>query len=94
MGPSRRDYELVAPYNSFIHVDDFESPKVLAEYLHKLDLNDTLYNEYFKWKGTGTIVIDSKFYCRLCAMLHDEDHPPKYYNDINDWWNGTGVCRH
>lgn len=93
MGPSRRDYELLAPKNSFIHVDDFESPRDLAEYLHKLDRDDELYNGYFKWKSTGTIVLDTKFYCRLCAMLHDEDHPPKHYSNITDWWKGAGVCR-
>lgn len=92
MGPSRRDYELVAPYKSFIHVDDFASPKNLAEYLHILDKDDTMYNEYFKWKDTGTIVNNAKYYCRLCAMLHDEDHPPTFYSNFTDWWNGPGVC--
>ncbi|XP_025425389.1 glycoprotein 3-alpha-L-fucosyltransferase A-like [Sipha flava] len=92
MGPSRSDYELVAPKNSFIHVDDFESPKLLAEYLNKLDEDDELYNEYFRWKGTGTVISETRYYCRLCAMLHDEKRSPKYYEDINKWWNGSGVC--
>ncbi len=48
MGARREDYERSAPYKSFIHVDDFESPAQLAEYLHQLDKNDTLYNEYFQ----------------------------------------------
>jgi glycoprotein 3-alpha-L-fucosyltransferase len=92
MGPSRSDYELVAPKNSFIHVDDFDSPKLLAEYLDKLDEDDELYNEYFRWKGTGTVISETRYYCRLCAMLHDEKRSPKYYEDINKWWNGSGVC--
>lgn len=92
MGPNRSYYESVGPSNSFIHVDDFSSPKYLAAYLHKLDKNDTLYNEYFQWKTTGTIIVDTKFYCRLCAMVHDTDRPPKHYDDINKWWNGTGIC--
>jgi hypothetical protein len=25
-------------------------------------------------------------------MLHDEKRSPKYYEDINKWWNGSGVC--
>ncbi|XP_050437650.1 glycoprotein 3-alpha-L-fucosyltransferase A-like [Adelges cooleyi] len=97
LGPSKKDYELVAPKNSFIHVNDFDSPQQLAAYLHELDKNDDLYNEYFKWKGTGEVVTDvttvTLFYCRLCAMLHDENHPPKNYADINEWWRGPGVCR-
>ena len=50
MGARPEDYAISAPYKSYIHVDDFEGPKELAEYLHKLDQDDQLYNEYFKWK--------------------------------------------
>ena len=45
MGARRRDYERVAPPNSFIHVDDFESPFQLANYLKKLDKDEALYNK-------------------------------------------------
>ncbi|CAG5121936.1 unnamed protein product, partial [Candidula unifasciata] len=48
MGAAPEDYERAAPPHSFIHVDDFESPKDLADYLHKLDKNDDLYNKYFQ----------------------------------------------
>lgn len=92
MGPSRGDYELVAPEHSFIHVGDFVSAEQLAAYLHVLDKNDNLYEQYFRWKNTGTIVLDTRYYCRLCAMLHDTERPPKHYEDINEWWNGEGVC--
>lgn len=37
----------------------------------------------------------SDFWCRLCAILHDEDSisKPKYYEDVNEWWRGQkGVC--
>jgi hypothetical protein len=50
MGARPEDYARSSPYKSYIHVDDFESPKELAEYLSKLDQDDNLYNEYFKWK--------------------------------------------
>ena len=53
LGARPEDYAAVAPPKSYIHVDDFESPKHLAEYLLTLDRNDDLYNEYFRWKGTG-----------------------------------------
>jgi len=49
MGAHPDDYKRAAPKNSYIHVDDFESPKHLAEYLHQLDKDDKKYNEYFKW---------------------------------------------
>jgi hypothetical protein len=53
MGARPEDYARSAPYHSYIHVDDFESPKELASYLHKLDQDDNLYNEYFRWKVSG-----------------------------------------
>jgi hypothetical protein len=48
MGARLEDYERSAPYKSFLHVDQFEGPKQLAEYLHQLDKDDDKYNEYFQ----------------------------------------------
>lgn len=90
MGAQPEDYARSAPHHSYIHVDDFESPKALAAYLHKLDQDDDLYNSYFRWKGTGQF-INTHFFCRLCALLHD-DFRPKSYRDVNAWWRGPGVC--
>ena len=78
MGARKEDYEKRAPHKSFIHVDDFAGPAELAEYLKKLDNDDELYNSYFKWKGTGEM-INTKFFCRMCALLHD----PKVWYMIN-----------
>lgn len=58
MGASRAEYEMVAPMNSYLHVENFTSPKELASYLHFLDNNDELYNSYFKWKVCYTIDIE------------------------------------
>ena len=41
-------YENVLPAGSYINAADFASPKDLADYLHKLDQDDNLYNQYFK----------------------------------------------
>lgn len=90
MGARQQDYEKSAPYRSYIHVDEFQSAKELASWLHHLDNDDDLYNSYFEWKGTGEF-INTYFWCRLCAMIHD-NHPQKFYNDINEWWRGDGIC--
>lgn len=92
-GARPEDYESNAPYRSYIHTDEFASPKELAEYLNILDKNDDLYNSYFKWKGTGEF-INTYFWCRVCAMLHDEYgvKMSSYYEDVNEWWRGPGVC--
>lgn len=92
MGAGPQDYERVAPYHSYIHVSEFKSPKELAQYLHRLDQDDELYNRYFLWKQTGEF-INTYFWCRLCAMLHDEDLVEKYYTNLNTWWRGPGVCQ-
>jgi len=94
MGASEEEYNRVAPYNSFIHVNQFKGPEQLADYLHELDKDDDKYNEYFKWKGTGEF-INTRFFCRVCALLHDYQTRPvqqSYIKNINSWWRGTGVC--
>lgn len=93
MGARPEDYARQAPPKSYIHVDEFESPKALAEYLHKVDKDDDLYNSYFRWKGTGDY-IDTKFWCRLCAMIHDAKRTNHHqvYENLREWWAGDGVC--
>ncbi|XP_052816699.1 alpha-(1,3)-fucosyltransferase 10-like [Mya arenaria] len=39
--------------HSAIIIDDFKSPKELANYLNFLDRNDQEYNKYLSWKKTG-----------------------------------------
>ena len=94
MGAHPDDYKRVAPEKSYIHVDDFPTPKELAQYLLRLDADDELYNEYFRWKGTGEFV-NTHFFCRLCAMAHYADRverKTRSYEDFNKWWRGPNVC--
>ena len=91
MGAAPEDYRRVAPHYSYIHVDEYTSPKELAEYLHELDKDDDAYNEYFRWKDKGSF-INTYFWCRVCAMLHNPTHTSKTYGDIDEWWRGQDVC--
>ncbi|CAG0896295.1 unnamed protein product [Darwinula stevensoni] len=93
MGARPEDYERVAPKNSYLHVNNFSSPEELAAYLHKLDQDDSLYNEHFQWKGTGEF-INTRFFCRLCAMLHAKDKVPYRGKgpELEAWWRGPDVC--
>lgn len=95
LGARREDYERQAPHGSYIFFEDFDSPKALAEYLHKLDKDDDLYNAYFKWKGTGEVLnMWDLLLCRVCAMLHDDySTSPHWYENINDWWFDRNTWR-
>ncbi|KAI1301777.1 Glycoprotein 3-alpha-L-fucosyltransferase A [Halotydeus destructor] len=94
MGATKQDYVRASPPNSFIHVDDFASPRELASYLDKLDHDDGEYRKYLQWKGTGEFV-NTFFWCRLCAMLHAPraERESHSYEDMHDWWAGPDVCR-
>ena len=89
MGARRQDYAAALPPHSYIHVDDFRSPRDLADYLHVLDANSTLYNEYFRWKFDYALVNHS-YWCRLCGLLHvaSEQHYVHWYTDYSQWWDG------
>lgn len=93
MGARPEDYLKAAPPGSYIHVDMFASPSALADYLHMLDKNDDLYNQYFRWKDTGSF-IDTKWWCRLCAMVHQAEVADHHtmVTDLESWWRGPGVC--
>lgn len=90
MGPRKEDYIRFAPPASFIHVNDFKSPKELAKYLKQLDTDDVLYYSYFNWKTMGQF-IDTKFMCRVCSLLHNAKTigKTKSYSDIKHWWTQT-----
>eukprot|EP01097_Dermamoeba_algensis_P011329 TRINITY_DN8765_c0_g1_i1.p1 TRINITY_DN8765_c0_g1~~TRINITY_DN8765_c0_g1_i1.p1 ORF type:complete len:124 (-),score=20.76 TRINITY_DN8765_c0_g1_i1:56-427(-) len=70
--------KLYAPTNkSVININDFKSPKELADFLKYLDSNDTAYEEYLSWKKTGYSQSFKKLVdlnavhsrCRLCIKL-------------------------
>ena len=87
------DYKALAIPNSYINVEDFESPKKLAEYLLYLDRNDTAYKEYFTWKRFYQHV-PPKFACTLCKQLHNKSllASPRMYKNMKMFWDAAS-CR-
>ncbi|KAK3095876.1 hypothetical protein FSP39_020195 [Pinctada imbricata] len=91
MGAHPTEYKRAAPPNSYLHVENFTSPEDLAKFLHKLDKNDDLYNKYFQWKGSGSF-INTKFWCRLCALLNYPKMPHLSVKHLHSWWRTPSVC--
>ncbi|KAM4696287.1 3-galactosyl-N-acetylglucosaminide 4-alpha-L-fucosyltransferase FUT3-like [Rhinophrynus dorsalis] len=72
LGTSRKNYELFMPGDAFIHVDDFSSPKELANFLIELDKDDERYRKYFNWRSHFKVWEEPKMdhqYCKVCSEL-------------------------
>ena len=82
------DYKALAIPNSYIDVEDFASPKHLADYLLYLDTNDTAYKEYFSWKKLYRRVAPNRA-CTLCEQLHNKSllTSPRVYKSMARFWN-------
>lgn len=100
MGGSKSDYERLCPPKSFIHVDDFESPKHLAEYLKRLSADDAAYNEFFEWKKEYKVLNEHGYFgspslhlCRMCEALNSPKLMPNVYNNLESFWNARTDCR-
>ena len=87
------DYKTFAIPNSYIDVQDFGSPKKLAEYLLYLDGNDTAYREYFTWKKHYQHIAPKRDYT-LCKQLHNESlySPPRVCSNMARFWD-KNQCR-
>ncbi|KAG8438061.1 hypothetical protein GDO86_008663 [Hymenochirus boettgeri] len=88
MGPPRSNYERFIPSNSFIHVNDFSTPKELADYLYKLDQDDNKYQQYFKWRSKYQPIVNTDFfklYCNVCKALKNAP-ARRFITSISDWY--------
>ncbi|XP_018655238.1 putative alpha(1,3)fucosyltransferase [Schistosoma mansoni] len=94
-GLENKECKRVAPPHSFIHVDQFESPAKLADYLKYLDRNETAYNEYFAWHEHGTIDAWSPMpQCVICLLAHTAHKLKPYtFPNVSKWWNDGCVGR-
>ncbi len=99
MGGTPENYATAAPPFSFIHVDDFSSPKELANYLQLLDKNESLFRKYGEWKDVMdwnwkiTAESNEDFLCRACSLLYYGDFkPPPPYSNCSVGWKDLNQC--
>ncbi|KAM9361390.1 4-galactosyl-N-acetylglucosaminide 3-alpha-L-fucosyltransferase 9-like [Symphorus nematophorus] len=90
MGPSRQNYEDHIPGDSFIHVNDFSTPKQLAERLIYLDRNPAEYMKYFEWTNKFRVkrsTFGKEHACKTCHYLQKHTEYQAFH-DLNKWYWG------
>lgn len=105
VGAPRKDYERLAPNNSFIHADDFGSLKELAEYILEVSSKKELYDSYFQWKRLGKpqknpvqsrMAFSDYGVCRLTEFIKsssaDSLDVPSFDPYGPNWFGGCNKC--
>ncbi|XP_009870286.1 PREDICTED: alpha-(1,3)-fucosyltransferase 6-like [Apaloderma vittatum] len=89
LGPPRKNYERFLPPDSFIHVDDFSSPKDLAQYLWELSKDTERDQRYFQWRRWLKPVISTDWaacVCRACHFLQTTEAQYRVVPDLSEWF--------
>ena len=99
MGAPKQDVLAVAPDNSFLHVDDFESPADLLIFAHALANDEDRFVEYLKWQHQYAIECAFRQMGTfpwevLCRALNEKYNPnsSKVYPDIAEWDSAEREC--
>ena len=87
------NYSRDAPPHSYINIQDYSSPKELANYLKRLAANETEYKQYFEWKKTHIVRTHGDplapipmAFCKLCDVINRPSFH-KTYTDMLSWWS-------
>jgi glycoprotein 3-alpha-L-fucosyltransferase len=92
-GPDRRDYERVAPNNSFIHMDEFgDDIDRLVEHVQEVHSNRSLFSVYHAWRKHYEVVVDGHALerirmCELCYRLRQVRRGDRtHYENIEQFY--------
>ncbi|XP_063612749.1 glycoprotein 3-alpha-L-fucosyltransferase A-like [Penaeus indicus] len=92
-------YRKILPPNSFLHIDDFETPRDLARHMLALATDRQAYNRLHAWRSKYRIANEHGYfgspvyhYCRICEALNYNDPKPKVYNRMQEFWNKQTQC--
>ena len=90
------NYSEILPPHSYIDVLDFASPRHLADYLKVLNANDTLYNEYFRWREKHVCGVSYKMSesagCNLCRHVTATRGRKELATDLVAEWSREQNC--
>ena len=89
------NYSRMAPTNSFIDAQSFDSPAKLAEHLLYLDKNFDEYSKHLLWKIKFQVKSNNHnlAICKICQELNNPNAKTKSYSDMKEWWRGGGDCK-
>ncbi|KAJ8923254.1 hypothetical protein NQ315_001810 [Exocentrus adspersus] len=98
MGADIDNYRAMLPLNSYINIDDFASPAVLAQFIYRLNATGE-FRDYYRWKTDfqvlnehGYFKSESFHFCRICQALNYNDKSRKVYEKLDDFWNVKKDC--
>ena len=80
------------PPNSFLHVNNFSTPKKLAEYIDLLERNNDMYLRYHEWRKYYVVLMDSQFSCSVCKSIFEKKESKQIKK--SEWWTFKSHCDH
>ncbi|PIK39380.1 hypothetical protein BSL78_23768 [Apostichopus japonicus] len=82
-GARPKDYKLIAPNQSYIHVSNYKSIKSLGRFIMNLGSKESDYNSYHSWRKTGSIQLLPDW-----STLPADDHvcatAKRYHEDMEN----------
>ena len=97
-GPHPADVAAIAPPNSYIHAELFETPEELVGYVDFLDSNNTAYLDYHQWRTLYPLKAttekmntlqnmgnDDRAMCELCRLIRQKrkNNDRQFYQSVS-----------
>ncbi|CAH0564307.1 unnamed protein product [Brassicogethes aeneus] len=98
MGANIYNYKKLLPLGSYLNIDQFASPRDLAEYIKVLNKTEG-YLDMYNWKKNFKVLNEhgyfnskSYHYCRICEALNYNGREKKVYNNLDNFWSVKKNC--
>lgn len=102
LGAPKEDCDILLPPSSFLHVDNYQDPKDLAEDMQRIAMNEESLLKFHEWRRHYELLNEHGFFktksfhiCRLCEALNFNDPSPKVYseNDLKLFFDPKLTCK-
>ncbi|KAJ7995110.1 hypothetical protein DPEC_G00241170 [Dallia pectoralis] len=89
LGPPRENYERFLPPEAFIHVDDFPSPRLLAQYLQLLHRSPAYLQRHLAWRRSYSVHLTAfwaEHYCTACIAVRNKRLQKNIVTNLKHWF--------